>query len=221
MSRLALLALILPALALAQGTAPRTKAADYPVSATLEKLVIGAEYLVHSFSGHNQTFVTSDYLVVEVALYPAAGERPLISGGQFTLRINGKKSTVLPQAPAMVAASLKYPDWEIRRSVTAVAGPVIIGRPTPVERFPDDPRPQQRRLPAPPKAPEPENRSGLEPQAPVKAEELVVECALPEGEAQGPVSGYLYFAYKGKTTSIRSLELIYTGPAGNSVLKLI
>lgn len=221
MSRLALLVLIAAAPALAEGTTPRKKAADYPVREKLETLEIGAEYLVHSFSGHNQTFVTSDYLVVEVALYPAGGERPLVASGQFTLRINGKKSALLPQAPGMAAASLKYPDWENRPSLTAAAGPVIIGRPAPVERFPGDPRPGQTRLPAPPRAPEPENPSGMERESPVRAEELVVECALPEGIAKGPVSGYLYFPHKGKVSSIRSLELIYTGTAGNTTLKLI
>lgn len=43
----------------------------------------------------------------------------------------------------------------------------------------------------------------------MKPEELVVQTALPEGSRRGPVSGYLYFAYKGKTASIKTLELLY------------
>jgi len=121
----------------------------------------------------------------------------------------------------MVAASLKYPDWERRPNLEAEAGVgnagVIVGRPQTAERFPGDPRPAQQRLPRPPQAPPPENRSGLEKPEPVKADELALSAALPEGSARGPVSGYLYFAWKGKPGSIKSLELIYQG----TVLRLI
>jgi len=68
-------ALLLPALAgtlAAQyGTAPKASEQEYPVRAKLEKLSIGAEYLVHSFSSGRQMFIAKDYLVVEVALFPA------------------------------------------------------------------------------------------------------------------------------------------------------
>jgi hypothetical protein len=45
---------------------------------------------------------------------------------------------------------------------------------------------------------------------PVKPEELLAETALPEGEHGGAVSGFLYFAYKGKAGTIKSLELLYS-----------
>lgn len=211
--------LLAPLLLQAQGTEPKAAPGDYPARATLDKLAIGAEYLVHSFFGHGQTFFTSDYLVVEVALFPARDETLTVSQGQFTLRINGKKQPILPQAPGFVAASLKYPDWVRRPTLEAAAGTgnagVILGRPERVERFPGDPRPRQTRLPQPPRTPEAEK------EPPVSADQVVSETALPEREARGPISGYLYFAYKGKTKSIRSLELIYAGPAGTAVLKLL
>ena len=198
-------------------TEPKQKAADYPAHAASDRLAIGAEYLVRSFSGHNQSFVTKDYLVVEVALFPVAGSRLSVENGQFTLRLNGKKQTILPHALGFVAASLKYPDWENRRSVVATIGAgngeVIVGAPERVERFPGDPRPRQTRLPNPPKAPE-EDRSGLEKEPVARADEVAGESALEEGEISGAQSGYLYFPNKGKTKSIKSLELIYQGPAG-------
>ena len=51
---------------------------------------IGAEYMVHSFSGDGQTFLAPDYLVVEVALFPPKGANVTAGCGQFTLRIDGK-----------------------------------------------------------------------------------------------------------------------------------
>jgi len=54
MVRFALLALFPFALAMGEGTEPRSKAADYPAHAVLETLEIGADYLVHSVSGHNR-----------------------------------------------------------------------------------------------------------------------------------------------------------------------
>jgi len=207
------------------GTTPKSQASEYPVHARVGKFSLGAEYLVHSFSCRNQTFVTSDYLVVEVAGYPAPGEPVEVASGQFVLRLNGKKPLLHAQAPGFVAASLKYPDWERRRSLEVSGGigdaGVRIGGPARVERFPGDPRPQQTRLPTPPQAPAPQDPSGLDREPPLRAEEAVVEAALPEGKARGPVSGYLYFAYKGKIKSIRKLELIYSGAAGSVTLGLV
>ena len=208
----------------AAGVEPRSDAAEYPVHAKVESLAIGAEYLVHSVSGQGQTYVAPDYLVVEVAVFPLKPGEFTLSAGNFSLRINGKKIPLLPQTPGIVAASLKYPDWEDRPRVEAGAGigdaGVILGRPQPVERFPGDTRPGRARLPAPPRAPTQEDPSGLGNSRPVSAEEVVVESALPEGEFRGPVAGCLYFAYKGKTKSIRSLELLYSGPAGPAALRL-
>jgi hypothetical protein len=51
---------------------------------------------------------------------------------------------------------------------------------------------------------------------------LAVEAALPEGETRGrPLSGFLYFPYRGNVSHIRSLELVLTSPAGNTTLPLL
>ena len=208
---------------LGEGTVTKKTAAEYPVQATLPSVSIGAEYLVRSVSGRSQTFFIPDYLVVEVAVFPSPGQSLAISSRHFSLRVNGSKGALSPQSPGFVAAALKYPDWERRRTVEAIAGTgsggVILGRPPATERFPGDPMPGRTRLPPPPRAPEPENRSGVE-KEPVRAEDVIAESVLPERETSLPISGYLYFPFKGKTKSIRSLELLYQGPAGNAPLRL-
>lgn len=216
MGRIALLSMAAAGLLAAQsGTVPKTRPEDYPAHAAAGKLRLGADYTVHSFSARGRTFVADAYLVVEVALYAPRGEEVMVSTSRWTLCVNGKKQPLAPQAPQFVAASLKYPDWQNTRTLEAQAGPVILGRPVPVERFPGDPT-ARRRLP--PRAPEPEDPSGAEKTPEPKAEEVVVETALPEGTQRLPVSGYLYFAYRGK---VKSVELIYDGPEGRAALRLL
>lgn len=41
------------------------------------------------------------------------------------------------------------------------------------------------------------------------ASEIAVEAAMPEGKNRAPVSGFLYFAYTGRTKSIKKVELLY------------
>jgi hypothetical protein len=48
----------------------------------------------------------------------------------------------------------------------------------------------------------------------------VQKASLPEGDRPLPQAGLIFFQYGGKTESIRSLELIYDGPAGKATLKL-
>lgn len=50
-----------------------------------------------------------------------------VNAGRFTLRINGKKQALLPQAPSMVAASLKHPEWQSRPNAEAGIGVGGIG----------------------------------------------------------------------------------------------
>jgi hypothetical protein len=180
---------------------------------------VTAEFQVRSVSAGGETFITPDYLVVEVTVTPPDRREIVVSHSQFTLRMNSKKQLLFPQAPAFVAASLRHPDWEMRPNVMAQAGPVILGRPQVTERFPGDPVPAQGRLPRPPQAPAPEDRSGIEKER-KRPEEAVVEAALPEGPAALPVKGYLYFAHRGAIKKIKSLELIYRGPAGDMNIKL-
>jgi hypothetical protein len=186
---------------------------------------MGAEFLARSLLSPEGNVVLRDYVAVEVGFLVPKGRRTVLTSNQFLLRINGKKQPLLSQTPGMVAASVKYEDWERRPSVAASAGmgdaAVILGRPRQTERFPGDRRPTQDRLPAPPKAPGQEDRSGIEKQPQLAPEEIVTRQALPEGEAAGFVRGMVYFPFKGKIASIQKLDLLYEGPSGAAVLKLL
>src|SRR2546429_9948229 len=97
-----LVAMLIPGALAAEGAGPKPKAADYPAHAAVGGLEIGAEYMVHSFSGRGQTFIAKDYLVVEVALYTRGADRLELSPGQFTLRLNRTEQVPVPQAPAIL-----------------------------------------------------------------------------------------------------------------------
>jgi hypothetical protein len=204
------------ALASAQGTNPKPAPEEYPVHADAGSIAVGAEFMVHSFSRGEQTFIAQDYLVVEVAVFPK-GEIVRVEPVKFSLRVNGRKIALMPQTPAMVAASLNHSEWQQRPGATADLGMggvgVGLGHPRQTSPFPG--APPQSRLPRSPRAPDADNPSGVEKEQ-VRPEELVVQTALPEGAHRGAVSGFLYYAYKGKTSSIKSLELLYEG----AVLKL-
>lgn len=203
--------ILLAGAAFAQGTQPKPKAAEYPVHARIGQVDFGAEYMVHSISADNSTFTAEDYLVVEVGVFPDLGAQAHIDTRNFTLRVNGKKDLLYAQAPSMVAASLRYPDWERRRSMDVYAGAgdrgVVIGRPQSVERFPGDNRPASSRLPGPvPRVPaDPGGKPEKERFDPA---EIVTRAALLEGITKHPVSGYVFFAYRGKMSNIKKLELL-------------
>ncbi len=204
-------------------TEHKDKATDYPAHMIAGSTSIGAEYLVHSIPAGNQTLVAPDYLVVEVAVFPAGGQSVHIGGDTFALRINGKKFVVAPDSPGMVVASIKYPDWEQRRTAEASASAgnagVVLGQPPAVGRFPGDPT--TGRLPRAPRAPDIDAQNGVEREKPETAEDVIAKTALPEGPAAKPVSGFLFFSFKGKVKSIKSLELIYQPNAGSAALKLL
>lgn len=158
--------------------------------------------MVHSVLTEEQSAVVKDFLVIEVALFPPKRVGVQSDSGSFTLRLNGK---TVPRATAQtVAASMQAPVWSPRQRAEGDVPqrPPYGGVPGP--RMP---------VPRPPTA---EERAGIDPPQRVTPAQLVVQTALPEGRFDGAVSGYLYFPFRGKTASIRSLELEYDG----TVLKL-
>lgn len=207
------------ALAAVAWTQPREKASDYPEHARLADREIGVEYLVHSIPVERGVLVAPDYLVVEVAVFPLTLAGVNVSAGEFTLRINGKKTPVYAQSPGMVAASLKYPDYErTRPRLVAQAGPVIIGGSQPVARFPGDP--SARRPPPVAQAPDAPDRGATEKEAELPIEEQVARAALADEHTTRPRRGVLFFPYQGKTKSIRSLELVYEPGEGAAPVKI-
>lgn len=208
-----------------QGTKPHPKPTQYPVHAAVGKIVIGAENWGHGFTSPLGSYSADDFIVIEVALY-AEGNVPFdYSPQNFTLRLNKKGTPLLTESPGAVAASIKYPDWEQRRELNGQVGAgdmdVILGRQRPVERFPGDPRTTQGQ-PAGgplPRAPQPEDASGVKVQKPT-IDQVVARVALAGGVAHPPIAGFLFFPYKGKMKALKTVELIYEGPAGSASLVL-
>lgn len=195
---------------------------SYPARVALGNLTLGAEYMVHSLPTPHGSLFTEDYLVVDAAIFGPRGTELKLSASHFVLRINGKKTPILPQTPAWVAASIKNPGWGSQGTRQLEAGGgignagVILGRPQQVERFPGDPTVYRGPRPIP--APSQPNRVEKEPPPPI--EDQIQQASMPESERKLPASGLLFFAYKGKTKSIKSVELLYEGPAGTATLKL-
>ncbi len=225
MTALRLIALLsAAALAFAQGTTPKAQPSDYPTHAALDSgFAVAAEYLVHSILTPAGFLIADDYLVVEVAFFGKGKSKLNIGAGNFAVRINNReKSSIAPDSPGTVAASIKYPDWTQKPGVTpsASAGAgnagVVYG-PASAPRFPGDPT-GGRPLPNPVPQTDP-NVPAKPGEAPI--EERVQAAALDEGDRVTPASGLIFFPFRGRIKSIKSLELIYQGPAGTATLKLL
>jgi hypothetical protein len=194
----------------AQGTPPKPSVDEYPLQAKAGSVRIGADYMVHTFGTREQSFLAEKYLIVEVAFYPPKGDSVAVATSSFTLRVNDKKA-LTAQNPAMVASSLKHRDWLSQRGADAAAGlggiNVGMGGSRTQSPFPGGPEPN--RLPAPPRAPD--GDANVPARDTLKAEDVLTQTALPEGKFSGPVSGFIYFAWQGKASAIKSLDLIYDG----------
>jgi hypothetical protein len=201
-----------------QGTDPKKTAEDYEVHAQAKNAAVGAEFMVHGYSRGEQMFIAPDFLVVEVALYPPKGETFEIHNSDFTLRINGKKDVLHAEAPNQVVAEEKHPEWNQPPGVMTTQGTagegnhgvILGGPPANPNNFPGS---QQPGTGLPPRVEIPrDNPSGIEKQ-PMNAGELLMETALVEGTHHSPISGFIYFPYRGKMNAIKTLELLYQDTA--------
>jgi hypothetical protein len=204
-------------------TPPKANADSYPAHAATEAVAIGADFAVHTFVAESRTYVADKFLVVQVGCYPRGTDVIAISASQFRLRIDGKR-LVYSQPPEFVAAALKYPDWELRPQVTAAAGiggtGVMIGGRQDVERFPGDPRPSQRRLPAPPRVPEGDEQSGVPQNDPLPPDEAVRAAALMDTRTAKALAGYVFFPWTGNMKKVKRIDLLYSGPGGDTIIPL-
>ena len=188
----------------AKGMPPRATPADYQAQAQAGAVTIAAEFRGHSVPTLEATLSTEDYVAIEMGLFGSPGARIKLSSGDFFLRINGKK-TLLPSQPyGLVVGTVKDPEWEppvpaASKSKTSLNG---------------GGKSEQGEANAPP-APV---------QIPIGVQRAMAQhvqkASLPEGDRALPQAGLIFFQYRGKTQSIRSIELIYSGPAGKATLRL-
>lgn len=207
--RTALLVALTAAIALAQGTDSKRKLADWPVTAKSGTTDIGAEFMVRLISYGRESFVTDNFLVVEVALYPS---KPLeMKLTDWTMKVNGKKEVLHAQPPQVVSQYIRYPNWEIAPGGAQVGD---VG-----ERFPGDPRARRYPIPRTPgPGPDQDPDAAEQPQEKrLSASDVVTKACLPEGPRKTPVSGLLYFPWRRNPEKIKSVELTTTVGSGDPV----
>jgi len=187
------------------GLPPRATAADYQAQAKVGSITIGAEFTGHGIPNAQQPLNSEDYVAVEVGLFGPAGARFTIGAGEFSLRINGKKAPSPNQPWGLVAKNVKDLEWVspdavpgAPKSKGSVGGAGAGGGG-------NDPPPPTPKVPI----------------DTLRGWQLAVRNAsLAQGDRALPLAGLIFFPYRGKVDSIRSLELIYEGPAGTATLTL-
>ena len=189
----------------AKGMPPRTTPAEYQAQVQAGKVTIAAEFKGHSVPTMQGPLSTEDYVVVETALFGPPEARLKISADEFSLRINERKSPVPSQPFGMVFRSLKDPEWAPPASSTSSGSKTKLTSSGKEDQ--GDPH-----APPPPVVIPVEVRRAME--------QRVRKASLPLGDRALPQAGLLFFPYSGKTQGLRSIELIYSGPAGKASLSI-
>jgi hypothetical protein len=186
------------------GLPPRAAPIDYQVNTKLGDITLAAEFTGHGIPTAEDPLNSEDYVAVEIAIFGSPDSRLTITASDFSLRINKRKDPLPSQPWGLAARNIKDPEWvppeasqdkKSKGGLSGGGGGRDAGSPPPL----------------PPKVPVDLLRSW---------QQRMRRAALPEGERSLPQAGLLFFQYRGKTEGIRSVELIYDGPAGNTVMTL-
>lgn len=207
------------------GTPPRPNSSDYPVSRQAKSATIGAVLLTpDQVKRIFPSDVNKKYVVVEVGVYPQAGESVDIKSLDFGLKF-GADVVRYPATPQEIADA-----WRENRSDPIIPGHgVNVTTETGVAYGSGvDPATGQRTHgtstyegvgvgvggPAA-NAPPPPPRYN-----PDTVEAVAREKALPQGKAADPVAGYLYFPVPSKKHKNDALELKYSKDGSSVTLPL-
>lgn len=188
----------------AKGLPPRLTAADYQAQAKAGTLTLAAEFKRHAVPTMEAPLTTEEFVVVEAGLFGPPDAQIKLSADDFSLRINRKKELLPAQRYGLVVGSLKDPEWEPPEKAAAKSKTRLGGGGGDDQRESGEPPPTVR-------IPVPVQRAMMR---------RVQQAALPEGDRVLPQAGLLFFRYRGKPQSIRALELIYKGPAGEATVAL-
>ena len=186
-----------------RGMPARATPGDYQAHGPSGPLTIGAEFNQHTVPSPAGLLATEDYVVVEAGIFGPPGARTTLNPGDFSLRINGKK-TLQSEPYVSVFKSLKDPEWEPdvpveKGSKTSIGSSGAGGKGGGND---------------PPVVPKPPFKLQREWNLRMQKE------AFPEGDRALPQAGLLFFKYGGKASGIHSIELMYSGPSGKASLDL-
>jgi len=186
----------------AKGLPPRLTPADYQAQAKAGTLTLAAEFKRHAVPTMEAPLTTEEFVVVEAGLFGPPDAQIKLSADDFSLRINGRRPPLPAQRYGLVVGSLKDPEWEPPETAASKSKTGLSGGGGQAEAS----------APATPA------------RVPIALQRAMAQrvqrAALPEGDRPLPQAGLLFFQYRGKAQSIRSVELIYAGPAGEATLKL-
>jgi hypothetical protein len=183
------------------GLPPRATPADYQAHAQAGTVTVAAEVTGHAIPTAQGPLSSEDYVAIETGLFGPPEARLTLSLGDFSLRINGKKSPLSSQPYALVVQSVKDPEWE----------PPVPAEPKSKTSIGGTGKGDSNSPPPPVHIPIEVQRAMAQ---------RVQKASLPEGDRTLPRAGLVFFQYRGKTQNIRSIELIYNGPAGKATLML-
>ncbi len=186
----------------AKGMPPRASATEYLAHAKAGSLTIGAEFKGHNVPTLQGPLTTEDYVVVELGIFGGADAKVKLSADDFSLRINGKKG-LATQPYGLVIANVKDPEWAPPEPPAAKKSALNTGGGGGQDQ--QDSTPKVVHIP-------------IEVQRAMA--QRVQKSTLPEGGRALPVAGLIYFQYRGREKGIKSLELVYNGPAGKSTIEL-
>jgi hypothetical protein len=187
-----------------KGIPPRAAPTDYAAHAQAGAVTIAADFTGHNAHTQEGILTTDDFVVIEAGIFGPPETKLVLSVDDFSLRINGGKKTLPAQPFDLVAKSLKDPDYErpeSKESKTILTG---TGEKTPGV----DPNAPPAALPPIPF----EVKRGWQQRG--KRDSLLI------GDRALPQAGLLFFQYGSGTKGIRSIELIYSGPAGKATLSI-
>ncbi len=191
-----------------RGILPRAAPGDYQAHTQVGAVTIAAEFVGHFVPTSQGTLTTEEYVAVETCFFGEPEARIKLSAGDFSLRINGKKTPLSSDPYGLVTRSVKDPDWEPPKPPKSKSNTSINGsgddEGVAVQRGP-------KATPTPVHIPIEVQRAWAR---------RVQKASLAEGDRALPQAGLIFFPYRGKSKDIYSIELIYKGAAGQATLAL-
>jgi hypothetical protein len=188
----------------AKGMPPRTSPTEYLSQGKAGAVIIAAEFKGHNVPTLQGPLTTEDYVTVELGIFGGPDSKMKLSAEDFSLRVNGKKG-LATQPYGLVIGNVKDPEWIAPEPPAQKKSALNTGGGGGGGQDQQDSTPKVVHIP-------------IEVQRAMA--QRVLKATLPEGTRALPVAGLIYFQYRGKEKGIKSMELVYNGPAGKATIEL-